>query len=357
MNVHTHTRQGIPLRPAAEAISEMAMTALTRACIATVASGLDRNVRRGSYVRDHWGDEAGPVETVLRAATSPAMTTQAGWAKELATVSAVFLRNLVPYSAGADLLGRVLGLSFDGAAAINLPAVTVPLADFVAEGAAIPVVTGVAEIQAVLTAYKFAVITVLSRETIEGGNAESLVRAALLESTGPALDRRLFDANPGVPDLRPPGLLYGITPLPPAAVASGKTDAMQDDLQALITSVAPVAGNGPIIIITSPAQAVAVNMRTVGTFSYSVLTSNELAPGTVIAVAANAIVSASGDVPLIDTTRVASVVMDDAPGAIMSGGRVTAMFQTDTVGLRLRWPLSWATRDARGIAVMTGVNW
>jgi hypothetical protein len=350
-------RRGIPLRPAAEAFAEMQMDALTRACIATAAS-TDRNVKRANYIRERWGDEAPGVETVLRAASAPATTSQAGWAKELATVTAVFLRNLTPYSAGADLLGRVLGLSFDGAAQINLPAVTTPLADFVAEGAPIPVVQGVSGIQATLAAYKFAVITVLSRETVDSSNAEPLVRDALLQSTGPALDRRLFDANAGVANLRPPGLLYGRTPLTPAATTGGKDEAMTEDLQALLSSVAPVAGNSPIVLICAPAQAVSISLRTLQTFSYAVLSSTQLPAGTVIAIAVNAVVSASGNAPEIDTTRAASLQMNDAPsGDLMTGGHVVATFQTDVVGLRLRWPLSWAVRDARGISVMNNVSW
>jgi hypothetical protein len=354
MNVHA--RQGIPLRPSTEAIGKAQMQSLVRACIATAASGLDRNVKSASYARARWGDEG--VETVLRAASAPATTFATGWGKELATVTTAFLRALTPYSAGADLLGRVLGLSFDGSAAINLPTVTTPMADFVGEGAPIPVVQGVASVQAVLAAYKFAVITVLSRETIESGNGEALTREALLASTGPALDRRLFDAAAAVANLRPAGLLHNITPLTPAASASGKTDAMQDDLQALLASVAVVAGNSPVVLIASPAQAVAISLRTVGTLAYNVLTSAQLAAGTVIAIATNAVVSASGDAPEIDTTRSASVQMNDAPsGDLMSGGKVVATFQTDTIGLRLRWPLSWTVRDARGIAVLQNVNW
>jgi hypothetical protein len=294
----------------------------------------------------------------MRAASAPAMTSTTGWARELSPIVVAFLSNLVPMSAGADLLGRVLGLSFDGAGAINLPTVTTPLADFVGEGAPIPVVNGVANIQATLLPYKFCVITVLSRELIEHANGEPLVRNALLQSTGPALDRRLFDANAGVANLRPPGLLYGITPLTPSSDPSGKTDSMLDDLEALLTSVAVVAGNGAIVLIAAPAQAVAIKLRTLDTFDYAVLTSSQLAAGTVIAVAVNSIVSASDAAPAIDTTRTASMQFSDSPsGDLIGGGTVIAAFQNDVVGLRLKWPLSWSVRDARGISYMTSVSW
>jgi len=41
----------------------------------------------------------------------------------------------------------------------------------------------------------------------------------------------------------------------------------------------------------------------------------------------------------------------------MTGGAVRAMFQTDCLGLRLRWPITWAVRDPRGIAFMQNVLW
>jgi hypothetical protein len=351
-------RQQVPLRPAAEALADMQLAALTRACIATVAGKFDPNLRRSAFVRQRWGDEAPAVESVLKAASAPATTSQVGWAQELAPVVSVFLDALQPVSAGADLLSRAIGLSFDGAKTLNVPNVVVPLADFVGEGGMIPIVQGVSSIQATLAPTKFAVIVVLSRETTESSNAEALVRIALLESTGPSLDRRLFDADPAVADVRPAGLLNGITPLTPSTNPGGKSDAMLDDLEALLSAVAPVAGNSEIVVIAAPAQAVSIGLRSLQSFEHAVLTSSQLATGTVIAVAVRAVVVAGGDAPLIDTTRSASVQMDDAPtGDLMTGGSVVATFQNDIVGLRLRWPLSWTVRDGRGIAWMQNVTW
>jgi hypothetical protein len=354
-----NARTPIPLRPDPAAVHEQAMTMLVRSVIAIGAGKLNPGVPTREFLARRWGsDAAGEIVQVMRAASAPAMTSQTGWAKELSPVVSAFLAALTPMSAGADLLGRALGLSFDGSGAINLPTVSVGLADFVGEGQNIPVINGVSSIQATLQPFKFSVITALSRETIESASAEQLVGDALLQSTAPSLDRRLFDAGAAVANLRPAGLLFGKTPLTPDSGGGNKDDAMKNDLQALITAVAPVAGNSSIVLVCAPAQSVSVNLRTLGTFAYGVLASSQLAAGTVIAIAVNAIVSASGDAPLIDTTKAASVQMNDSPtGDLMSGGRVTALFQTDCIGLRLRWPLSWTVRDARGIAVMNGVSW
>jgi hypothetical protein len=334
----------------------MAVSSLVRACIATGHAKLNPRTDARSFVASRWGsEEARNVEAVTKAASAPAMTSTPGWAKEFSRVVLAFLRNLTPISASADLLTRVLSLNFDGAGAISIPNLNVPLADFVGQGAPIPVVDGTVTIQTTLEPHKFATITVLTNEMLNSSNAEQLVRDALLQSTGPALDRRLFDANPAVPDLRPAGLLYGITPL--GATAGGGYAAMVGDLGKLANAVAAKSGNGGMTLIAAAPQAIAVGLQLVQGPPWPLLTSTSLPAGTVIAVANAGIVVAAGAAPVIDTTAAASLVMDTAPGAIMTGGSVRANFQTDTTGLRLRWPISWAVRDPGAIACITATTW
>jgi hypothetical protein len=248
-----------------------------------------------------------------------------------------------------------LRLTFDGAGAISIPTLSVPLANFVGQGQAIPVVQGVTSIQATLEPHKFGVITEVSNEMLASANAEQLVRDALLQSTGPALDRRLFDANPAVPDLRPAGPLYGITPLPPTT--GGGYAAMVGDLGKLANAIAAKSGNGGMTFIAAAPQAIAIGLQLVQGLSWPLLTSTSLPAGTVIAIANAGVVVAAGVAPIIDTTASASLVMDTAAGAIMAGGAVRANFQTDTTGLRLRWPISWAVRDPGVIACITATTW
>jgi hypothetical protein len=341
---------------ARRALNEMAMDSLVRACITTAHGKLNPNTSARSFAASRWGtEEANNIANVIKAASAPAMTSTAGWAKELSPVVQAFLANLVPMSAGADLLGRVLALTFDGAGTINVPTVTVALADFVGQGAPIPVVSSATSIQATLEPYKFAVITTLTNEMLASANAEALVRTALLEATGPALDRRLFDTNAAVPDVRPAGLLFGITPL--GATTGGGYAAMIGDLTKLAGAVAAKAGNGGITLVAAAPQAIAVGLQLVQGSPWPLLTSTTLPAGTIIAIANAGIVAAAGEAPAIDTTKAASVVMDTSPGAIMAGGAVHASFQTDTTGLRLRWPISWAVRDPGAIAWISGATW
>ena len=75
-------------------------------------------------------------------------------------------------------------------------------------------------------------------ELLSNPSAEDLLRAMLVEGTGPTLDRALFVAAPAAPAAadRPAGLLNGIAPLP-------STGNLTNDLIMLLAAVAPVAGN------------------------------------------------------------------------------------------------------------------
>lgn len=334
------------------------MQTLVRSVIAVADAKLNPGTRPADHLRHKWGDDGDAVALLLKAATAPAMTTVAGWAAELATTTVAFLEALTPLSAGADLLTRALKLSFDGSKTINVPAVSMPLADFCAEGQAIPVVGGVSS-AASLEPHKFGNITVLSREVLEGGNTEVLVREVLLAGTGPSLDRRLFDNVVGT-NVRPSGLLFGKTSLTPSA-GTDKLAAMIADFSALGEAIAPVSGNGGLHFIAASKQAIAATLATPGGFPYPLSTSTGLPAGTVIAVAPRAIVFAAGLAPAIDTTRSATLHMDDSPSLIASGGTmaapVTATFQNDCIGVRLRWPVSWVLRDPRGVAFISGAQW
>ena len=340
---------------------KQAMATLTRSVIAAAHGQINPGTTTEAFIRRRWGTRATDgIAMLLKAQSAPAMTSTAGWAKELAHTTAAFLSALTGVSAGADLLSRGLQLTFDGANAITIANVTAPVADFVAQGAPIPVVSGTANVQATLAPCKFGVITVLTREVIESSNAEALVTQSLLDSMGPSLDRRLFDSNAAVADLRPAGLLNGKTALTPSA-DTDKFSAMVADLSALAASVAPYAGNGGIVFVAAARQGVPISVGLFQRLDYPLLVSTSLASGTVVALALPALVSALGDAPQIDITKVASLHMDSAPQQIATGGTmpspVTATFQSDKVGIRLRWPISWALRDPNAIAFMSAVTW
>jgi hypothetical protein len=115
---------------------EQAMGTLVRSVITVAYGKFNPDVTTETFVRRRWRDsETAGIGLMLRAASTPAMTSTAGWAKELAHTTQAFLGALTPLSAGADLLDRGLQLTFDGAAVISIANITAPLADFIAQGA------------------------------------------------------------------------------------------------------------------------------------------------------------------------------------------------------------------------------
>jgi hypothetical protein len=350
----------IPLRPDHRAIEREAMQSLTRACLAVARGVLDRSELAGDYAKRQWRDDRG-VELILRAASGPALTSGATWAGPLAQVAYAFLSSLVPFSAGADLLRRGLQLQFDGAGKILVPGLVFAPggADFVRQAAPIPVIVGTSSTQCTLEPFAFKAITELTGEMVRSSNAEALTRQALVDSCGPQLDAVLFSNAAGVTDERPPGLLNGIAPLTPAAAGPG---ALVADLVALVTTIAPVAGNGGAAIIAAPSQAVAIALGLAQPLPYGLLTSSSLPAKTVIAIAVNAVCSAMAPSPTIDASQQAAIVEADPAGPLVDIGGIVAapirsMFQTDAAALRLRWPMSWALRSPQGVAYMTAVNW
>src|SRR5262249_11190499 len=197
---------------------------------------------------------------------------------------------------------------------------------------AIPVRSAATSAGTSLHPYKLAVMAVLTGEMMRHSSAEDLVRQVLIESTGPGVDKVLFSANAAVAGERPAGLLNGIAGLTPAA-AGAKATAIVDDLQALAGAVAPVAGNGNIVLIASPDAAVALVLRLPAAVQWPVLTSSSLAARTVIAVATSAVVSAVEGAPAIEASTVPAIHMADPAAPIVDIGGISAqpvmsLFQT-----------------------------
>lgn len=334
------------LRPAPK------FTPLTRAVIATCLASMRKPNRPEELARKLWGGDR-DVELVLRAAASP--TTLAG-APGLAQVAQAFLATLIPVSAGADLLGRGVQLSFDGAAQISLPALTIPIADFVGEGQSIPAVAATSS-AVILVPHKLGVLTSLSAEMLRSPAAEQLVRQALIDATGPAIDKVLLSANAAASD-RPAGILNGVAGLTPTAAGGAKSEILVDDLQKLAAAIAPVAGNGNIVLVASSDAYAALVMRLPRSVEWPLLASSSLAAKTVIAVAANALVSVVDGTPQIDASQDVDWISDTAPPSDGSLGATRySSFQKDVTVLRLRWPISWCLRTPAAVAWMSSVNW
>jgi HK97 family phage major capsid protein len=196
-----------------DATGGSAVATLVRAARVVGLAALAKE-RPSEVARKIYGENRA-IDMVLRAAVSPSSVSGTS---ALTQVTAAFLNILTPLSAGADLLTRGIGLNFSGAASITVPKIAIPSASFVAEGSPIPVKQAATSAGPTLTPHKLASISVLTGELMRSSNAETLVRQALVESTGPALDAALF-SNAAASAIAPAGLLNGIAALTPAVSA------------------------------------------------------------------------------------------------------------------------------------------
>ena len=202
-----------------------------------------------------------------------------------------------------------------------------------------------------MTPHKLAVITSATGEVLRSANAETLIRQALAESVGPALDKALFSST-AASAVQPAGLLAGIAPLTPASGASGKDQLIVDDLQALTLAIAPVSGNNGVVIVASPDAAVSLRLRVLRE-DVPILVSASLAAKTVIMIATAAVASAVEGSPAIEATSEAAFVRDSTPQEVVTAAGTVAtslgsMWQTDQIGLKVRWSLSWGLRSRAG---------
>jgi hypothetical protein len=280
------------------------------------------------------------IDLVLRAAQDP---TSMATAPELAPVMTEFLAGLTEFSAAAALFVLCSNLSFGNAGSLAVPMISeLDQADWVREGAPIPVLMGVTEL-ATMSPYKMATIIALTAEMMASGSAEAMMRQKLQDNVGPSLDRSLFSAAAGVPGLRPPGILNGVTPLA-ASADPNMNERMIQDVEALVTALAAYGGNGRIAIIAPVKQSVRLKKFVLGETGYPVFVANQ---PNLIAVASAALAVAI-DPPSIDTSSEAVFHLDDTPLPIADGGvmatPVRSAWQEDSIGLRFRLPVSWVLR-------------
>jgi Phage capsid family len=319
------------------------------------------------------------VDYVEKTASAPAMTTVTGWATELAqTIYADFMALLLPRSVYPRLAAQGLALSFGRAGRIVIPtrsATPTIAGSFIGEGQPIPVRQGQFLSQTVVPK-KLGIITVYTREMDEHSipAIEGLLREAVQEDTAISLDSVLLDTNPATA-VRPAGLFNGITPV--VAATGGGFNALVADMKALTTNILTLTrGNirKPIWLM-NPAQTNSIKLtpNPLGEFpfkdeieagtllGYPVIDSGTVPLASVGMVDAADFVTVGGEAPRFEISDAATLHMEDTtPLPIVDGGvpaaPVRSLWQTDSLGLRMIWPLNFIMR--RPItAIINGVTW
>jgi hypothetical protein len=137
--------------------------------------------------------------------------------------------------------------------------------------------------------------------------------------------------------------------------------AISADIGALVQALAVNGGGLEPVLIAAPAQAAALRMWRQADF-FPILASVALSAGTVVAVESSSFVSGLDGVPEFSTSQGATIHLEDTtPKDIVAGGVVAAptksLFQTDLIGLKMILRASWAMRNVKHVAVVTGVTW
>jgi hypothetical protein len=300
-----------------------------------------------------WYDDRAVDWMVTRGATAPMTIADA---TALTQVRLHFLPSLVPVSAAAAILDQSLKFSFeDHAASISVPGVSLPTAGFVGEDQAIPVLEGTSTGNAPMTPSKLAAIIVITREMVEGADAENVMMQVLKENIGVSLDAAFFNSNAAVATVSPAGILNGAIVVPPAAAGAG---AMVQDIGSLKQALGAVSGSGRPVIVGAPKQIAAIEADYINPPPY--YESKALAEGTVVAIVPAAVASANGTPTITASLEATLHSADPAADLVASPSTVAApqrsIFQSDSLAVRFTMDLSWTTRGA-GVAMITGAAW
>ncbi len=272
-----------------------------------------------------------------------------------------FVDALTATSAAAAVIARSLRLTFDGSRANrSVPGLTLPTAAWLGEETSvIPIVDGTSSAGAVLDPYKLGVGLVLTNEMINHSNAEAMMRQVLIENVGPVLDVAMFGAAAGVAGVSPPGILNGIGALTASSLTG--LDALVADVAAIATALAPSAGGSAPILITAPAQAVALAMLPPRS-AFEVFASAQMPQGRIVGAVVPAGLATVVEAPGIVASSHATIHMSNpAAELVAADGTVAApersAFQTDSVVEKLILPASWALRSSTAVAWFNAVTW
>jgi hypothetical protein len=319
---------------------------------------------RDAVAKSLYGTKA---DEIIKAAVTGASTT--GWGSALVTTAAgAFIRSLRPRSAAARLFDRAPRFSLDGVGSLNLPRWTgeFPNPPWVGEGGAIPVLQGGIANALVGPAKKLAALVGLSSElaSLTAQSAEAIIREGMEVAAAKALDSSLF-SNAAATELRPAGLLNGVTPI--AATAGGGINAMTTDLRNLVGGIADAGlGGGEIMIFANPRQAISLKLQAQPGFDLEIVPTTALPSGTIVAVEVEAFATAFDVDPDVQISENAVIHLEDTnPLQLASGAQGSAVvatptrsaFQTATHVLRLILDAAWAVRQPGAVQVVQSATW
>lgn len=349
------------------------------------------------------------AEHMTKTAVAPAATTTVGWAAELVQTDVRgFLETLRTTSVAAALALRSTRLDFGGYNSITVPrrnplGATLTEPSWVGEGSAIPL-TQFSFGSTTINRYKLAAITTMTREIADRSmpSIEGLLRSALSEAYSDVLDSAFLSNAAMVANVRPAGLLNGVTPK--AGTAGGGEAAVITDIKALLKDFETNrTGSRPVLIMNS-SDRVSLSMMTspMSEFLFrdelaggrllglEVVSSANVPAGNIIMVDGDSLVTAF-DAPMFDVSDVATVSeanadgtaptqagdaigggalgtageviqgggipVSGAAGASTTGYTARSLWQTYSLGIRMVAPTSWSMVRPNSVGAVNTITW
>jgi hypothetical protein len=348
----------LKLRPDFREALRVERRSWSRAITARALSSPQRSAEK--ILARNWPHDS-KAELILKGAASPSSTTNTGLPPH--DIVGAF-RSLAPGSAAWKLFANDAALKLDltGVSTVSIPHVASfpPQPVFVAEGAPGPVVQWSLMKSVVGPARKIMVISAISEE-LESASPQSVsgvIGRVLSDATNKSIDVIAFDANAG-DAVRPPGLLFGVTPITAATAGAYLQETIAKDLSNLVGAIG-AAGIDPsdVVYVSGPREvSLMQNLADV-----DAIMSLGVPAKTVIAVAVSGVASGYRGPVEIDISRESVLHFEaSSPGEIVSTPGVSAtpsksLFQSGLIAVRVRANAAWAAAPG-AVAYTTGVNW
>jgi hypothetical protein len=291
---------------------------------------------------------------VIKASTSPAMTTVAGWAVELTGgVSVAPILELSPNSAFSQLAARPSVLKLDlTTGSMRLPNVSSGdlAGDFVGEASAIRV-NKTALTSTGIAPAKIGLITTFSRELARHSSFEEVIRSVISTDVWKTVDLNMFSANAGTA-IKPPGLLYGVAAIAPSAAAGAA--AVAADLAALAGAILyPL----DMLFLSNPATHLRALLLCPGAANIPWVESPFIPDRQIIGLDAGSLAVAGGSMEFDSTEQGAVVLSDSTVVEPFASMQTDSMFQMALIGLRLLLDISWGLRAPGRLSHVDAIGW
>jgi HK97 family phage major capsid protein len=318
----------------------------------------------------------GGMEAMQKAAVTAGSVVSGNWASDLVLTEGGAFADFAEYLRPETIVGKLnlRRVPFDTALGISTSA---GAGYWVGEGQAKPL-TSFNFDKTTLTPLKCANIVVLTQELLmrESANAETMVRDEMRNALVSLIDTAFIDpANSGTSNVKPASVANGAPHS--AATGTGDADDVRTDLRSLINEfIAANQQGGDIVLVMRATDALGAGMMvnalgqpefpniSMGGGSLfpglSVVTSQTVPSGTVIALQPSEIFLADDGGFKVDVSTEASLQMLDNPTNASADGTATSvvsMFQTNSVAFLCERIINWKKRRTTAVAYLTGVAW